>query len=367
MKVCFFNASGRPFDVLTPEQEPLGGSESCIAYLASELARSMAVSLIARTGDGRVLRGVRHLDVTQPSVPAFLGAESFDVIVIVNSADPAPALRLLSPASRIVLWNHHAPDQPAVQSLARTEVAAALDRIVYVSHWQRSETEKRLRIAVTSAVIGNGLTPAFANLFSDPRELLAAKEPPRAAYTSTPFRGLDVLLDAYARLEQPPQLEVFSSMQVYGADETPFRALYQRARSGAHVHYHGSVAQPALATAMRGVSFLSYPCTFPETFCIAALEAMAAGATVIATALGALPSTTMGYGELLPLTAASRAELAASYARFFAAAVARARAVPQQWAERMFEQVAMVNRECTWSRRAADWQTLFAGLAGARV
>jgi glycosyltransferase involved in cell wall biosynthesis len=361
VKVLFLNVSGLRFVVSTPEKEPLGGSESCVAYLATELASTFQVCLLANTEPGR-LRGVLHFNLdfdlndTRVAAP-FFAAQRFDVIIIVNAPFLAPALRRVSPHSRLVLWNHHAPDQPAAQTLAKIEVVRALDYVVYVSLWQSTLTEALYRPPVPSGVIGNGLTRSFESLFANPGELLAAKEA-RAAYTSTPFRGLEVLLDAYARLSQPIDLDVFSSMQVYRGDDAPFQHLYDQARASSHVHYHGAVSQTRLAAAMRRVSFLSYPCVFAETFCIAALEAMAAGATVVATDLGALPSTTHPFGELLPLEGIPPERLATQYAQFLDASIARALGSRAAWAERMFEQVTVVNRDCTWRKRAADWQAL---------
>src|SRR6185312_6187435 len=58
----------------------------------------------------------------------------------------------------------------------------------------------------------------------------------RLAYTSTPFRGLDVLLDVFPRIRAAcpdTELDVFSSMRVYGMaeedDRRQFRALYRKA------------------------------------------------------------------------------------------------------------------------------------------
>lgn len=360
LKILFVNLSAVHFDVSTPEREPLGGTESCVAHLATELARTDDVCVLANTHSG-VIKSVRHVALTSGPEHAFFQRERFDVIVVVSLAGAIPVIRGLSPDSKIILWSHELPNQPSLGPLARPEVRRAIDTIVYVSEWQRQQTEASFRTGLPARVIGNGLTPAFENLFADRRELLATKEL-RGAYTSTPYRGLAVLLDAHARLTAPLELEVFSSMQVYRQDDRPFVALYQRAQANPRIHYHGSVSQGVLAAAMRPVSFLTYPCIYPETFCIAALEAMAAGATVVTTDLGALRSTTLGFGQLLPLANSSAPALAALYAQFLDTSIAAAVRAREQWAERMLEQIAVVNRECAWRRRAADWRVQFADL-----
>ena len=354
MKILFINFSLLYFDVTTPESAPLGGTESCIAYLATELAKTEDVAILANTADAVTLRSVRHFHMTDSSASQLLSRQRFDVIVAVNAPSYGPQLRELSPTSRLILWNHHAPDQPAIQPLARPEVRRAFDAVVYVSQWQRAETEARFAGAPRPRVIGNGLTPSFEQMFTDAGELLSAKQW-CAAYTSTPFRGLDLLLDVYRQLDSPPTLEVFSSMQVYRADDTAFQAMYADARAQPAVRYHGSVSQTRLAAAMRGVSFFCYPSVFPETFCIAALEAMAAGALVVTTDLGALASTTKGFARLMPLAPMTREEFLDRYRRLYCDALREFREDQTQWAERMFAQSTTVNACARWRHRAAEW------------
>ena len=356
MRILFFFPSGLRFDVTTPESAPLGGGESCIAYLATELAKTHDVALLANTLDSVTVRAVRHYKFTEASATELL-ATKFDVIVAVSAPVAGPVLRRMSPASCLILWNHHAPDQPDIQPLARPEVLRAFDLVVYLSEWQQAATERHLKVRPPARVVGNGLTPSFENMFTDVNELKSAKEW-RAAYTSAPFRGLEVLVDVYRGLESPPTLDVYSSMQVYRGDDTPFRALYAAAQSNPSIRYHGSIAQTALAAAMRGVSFFCYPCTFPETFCIAVLEALAAGAWVVATDRGALPSTSMGFGTLLPMSARSRDEFVAGYRSLYLEVLREFKASRDAWAERMLAQSQAVNRCATWRHRAADWERL---------
>lgn len=77
------------------------------------------------------------------------------------------------------------------------------------------------------------------------------------------------------------RLEIYSSMAVYNDFQDPFQPLYDVARTSPGVAYHGSVAQPALAQALRRATMLAYPNTFAETSCISVMEAMAAGCTFV--------------------------------------------------------------------------------------
>jgi len=85
------------------------------------------------------------------------------------------------------------------------------------------------------------------------------------AYTSTPFRGLDILLEAFPLLRARIPgitLRVYSSLAVYQIqpEQDPHRAC-TNAASKRGVEYCGSLSQTALAQALR-VDVFAYPSTF---------------------------------------------------------------------------------------------------------
>jgi glycosyltransferase involved in cell wall biosynthesis len=128
----------------------------------------------------------------------------------------------------------------------------------------------------------------------------------RLAYASTPFRGLDVLLDVFPRIRAAcpdAELDVFSSMRVYGVseaeDQKQFGALYEKAKQPG-VNLIGSLPQLELADRLQEARLLAYPNHYAETFCIAAVEAQAAGCGVITSQLGALPETVGDAGVCIP-------------------------------------------------------------------
>ncbi|MEG4824630.1 hypothetical protein QUB07_08800 [Microcoleus sp. F8-C5] len=74
-----------------------------------------------------------------------------------------------------------------------------------------------------SCVLRNAIAPCFANIFPDDIPILYHKSQPSVlAYTSTQFRGLDILLKVFPEIRQAvpgTRLKVFSSMKVHQIDD----------------------------------------------------------------------------------------------------------------------------------------------------
>jgi glycosyltransferase involved in cell wall biosynthesis len=154
-------------------------------------------------------------------------------------------------------------------------------------------------------------------------------------------------------------LRVFSSMAVYqetpADDQARFGALYQRCRQTPGIEYVGSLPQPALAREMRAVSVLAYPNTFPETFCIAALEAMASGCRIVTSAQGALPETTAGFAELIPVRS-NRSPDVHEFAERTVDVLRKMQSADPAVEELLQRQVQHVRQNATWTVRAAQWE-----------
>jgi glycosyltransferase involved in cell wall biosynthesis len=365
VRIVFFDGDGWDYDAQTPYQEPMGGTESGLCYLSVALAaRGHRVALYTGTSKPRVYQGVECCFNRSISREALAGCDAF-----VLSNGPAEAcfdLRgILPPRCRLILWTQHATTERALSELRRPEVRAGWDAIVCVSQWQAAEMRREFGLNSDQvAVLRNAVAPAFMNLFPDADALARAKSAaPVLAYTSTPFRGLRVLLWLFSqvhRYDQRVQLRVYSSMKVYGEDESKdsFSWLYAMSRATPGVEYIGSLAQPMLAESLKSNLILAYPNTFPETSCIAAMEAMAAGLFVVSSDLGALPETTMGMGLLVPPARNEQdiPEFARRYAERLMEALEQIRRDPGSfWAAR-WEQIRAVTTQCTWPIRAAEWE-----------
>ena len=201
---------------------------------------------------------------------------------------------------KLVYWNQLSYDQQAVQALQNQNVIDQIDQFVFVSHWQAEKFRQLFNIpGYKTTVIKN------ACIGVEQRQTVK-KDKLKICYTSTPWRGLDVLLQAWEILQpQDCELHVFSSTKIYGKDfaissEGNYQELYDKCESLPNVIYRSSISNEQLRAELPTFDILAYPNTFEETSCISVIEALSAGLRVITSALGALPETTEGWSRMYP-------------------------------------------------------------------
>lgn len=335
MKIAFLVFSPHGDALVEPdwcEYHPLGGSETAAVRLASAL---------------------RNLgqDVTVLTHPSQLVGKTWDVFVSLRIWNVFEAG--LSPGFLNYLWCQDDFDQPQVQDLQdpvrAQKVYDACDGVILLSHYQRNQFTKHLHLPLGKVFLTTNGIPR--GLFTASPEGLSARAP-WAFYASTPFRGLELLLDVGPMMVQAvpsAQLHVFSSMKVYNSPDTEYEKLYTAAKQLPGVNYHGSVGQARLREVAQRCRVLAYPCIFPETSCIVAMEAMAAGCVVVSTALGALPETAF-QNPLVPLEN--------DWIGIWAAAVVKALVDDRSYAP-LAQQNLIVSRCYDWRVVATRWLNRF--------
>ncbi|KKU83873.1 MAG: Glycosyl transferase group 1 [Candidatus Amesbacteria bacterium GW2011_GWC2_47_8] len=352
MKIGFVNFTPLVYSVNTPYNEPLGGSESALCYLTEALAkRGHEVILFGRMPGSFTSRRVIHKPDNDLKNEQW---QDLDFLIIQNTPYYGIGLKtVLGDKTKLVFWSQHAPDQPAVQSLRDSRILAAYDAIVMISSAQMEGYIREFGIDREKCfILRNAISPAFENLFEKEENILSEKSRiPVLVYTSTPFRGLGLLIKLFPQIRQEVPgtiLKVFSSMKVYQtpkeSDEKDYGQLYRLCQRTEGVEYVSSVSQTKLAKDLKRVLIFSYPNTFPETSCICAMEAMAAGCQVITSDLGALPETTAGFAKLIPMDS--------NYNQNFVDATVTALKNPTN----TNKQVAFVKTNYTWKKRAIEWE-----------
>lgn len=130
----------------------------------------------------------------------------------------------------------------------------------------------------------------------------AVKAGNRLLDSSMPDRGLAHLARWFPRIRArvpDAELHVTGDFTLYGWPSG--RAGYEKLFEGVDgVRYHGRVSRSERVELQRSAKVLAFPCTFPEGFCLAAAEAMAAGAVPVTSDAFALTTTVGPAGVLIP-------------------------------------------------------------------
>lgn len=294
MKLAIYAGSGLPFDAETLNERPLGGTETAVIRLAEVLAkRGVEVIVFTPKEAPRSETGVKYAPLAEVmklgAVSAFISVRDFRPLV-----HPLPTkVRLL--------WTGDAADQPATFGIGDKRVANLISGFLAVSHWQANTLSQVSGFPITKTfVLGNGVhEPYFADTG-------LARVRKRLIYTSTPYRGLKLLPEIFAKLKTvhpDAELRVVSGFDVYAglpgfgdAAMQEFEATKAVLMKLPGCTLVGNITQAELAKELLQASVLSYPNTFLETSCISALEAQAAGAVVVTSKRGALPETVGAAG-----------------------------------------------------------------------
>ena len=215
----------------------------------------------------------------------YVEKELLDKIQITTSV---PEKIPLHPSKVNILWQQNSYDQPnLVHWFKDKSNHDKYDWYVFNSHWSYEKYRMVFDIPThKSVVIKNAIDKI------EPSKLEYKKgDPIKLIYTSTPWRGLNVLLAAMQLVENPLiQLDVYSSTQVYGdqfksANDDKYKDLYEQAKTLSNVNYIGYKPNEFIKDNLKNYHMFAYPNIWEETSCIAAIEAMAAGLYCITTCL----------------------------------------------------------------------------------
>jgi glycosyltransferase involved in cell wall biosynthesis/Flp pilus assembly protein TadD len=353
LTVFFYQPHSLSYNGRTPRERGLGGTESAVVYLAEALARrGHRVVVLNGCDAAATIDGVEY--ERWESLPKRCVIDRPHVVVAVRAWEMIGRTRL---APLQIFWTGDAFDQPFVQDLRDSDNRREIDFVMLQSDWQ-AETFAQHHNIPAWQIVRTRLGSAASAADSAPLPPAGAR-PRKLAYASTPFRGLDTLLDVFPKIRAAcpdAQLDVFSSMRVYGMSEEDDRrnygALYAKAAQPG-VNLIGSVPQPELARRLHEARVLAYPNHFAETFCIAAIEAQAAGCVVVTSAVGALPETIGDGGVCLDGDPHS-----AKYRQSFIDACISLLTDDERWTAMSARAQTRTRAAYTWPGIAEEWEAI---------
>ena len=163
-------------------------------------------------------------------------------------------------------------------------------------------------------------------------------------------------------------LDVYSSCQVYGSEfaaihNKDFQPLFNQAQSLPNVNYIGYKPNEFIKENITNYDLFVYPSIFEETFCVSALEALAAGIHVITTNFGALPETCSEWPTYINYTK-NQDLMAESFAH---AIDASAHYLHEEGMQNYLdEQQKFYKRFYSWERKGSEWTNFLTGAIHAK-
>lgn len=205
--------------------------------------------------------------------------------------------RELDPSKYKIFWCHDLPEDPESNKFQDQRWLDQFDKIVFISEWQyqRYQLVRGLVPSLKHVVLETGIewNGPIRDPFYDRNGTI------RICYTSTPNRGLALLIPAFEHLSKlyPITLDVFSSFKIYGWDKQDdhYRPLYDKIQEMEGANYRGFTPHDELQRYLREEGHIhAYPSIWMETSCRAMIEAMASGMVCVHPNLAALPHS-CGY------------------------------------------------------------------------
>jgi len=272
----------------------------------------------------------------------------------------------LHPTKPNILWQQNSYDQPNLAPWFKDkDNHKKYDWYVFNSHWCYEKFRMMFDIPTSKClVIKNAIDKI------EPRKLDYTKgDPVKLIYTSTPWRGLNVLLAAMQLLNNKNvHLDVYSSTQVYGdqfkeVNDDKFKDLYNQAKSLKNVSYIGYKPNEFIKDNLKNYHMFIYPNIWEETSCIAAIEAMAAGLYCVTTDYGALFETGAEFITYVPFEK-DYIRLAHTIASVID--VAADRLGDDGVKDHLKMQIEYTNKFYSWDLRKSIWNRFLQGVINAR-
>ena len=282
----------------------------------------------------------------------YLPDESFkDINLILNNANHD----LIEKDKINVLWMHHFVNQKEAQNLGSKEFVNKLDWIVYNSNWNFEKHVYQFKVPENKCVV-------IKNAIEKIDFVEKPKDQTNLIYHTTPWRGLVHLLKVFKDLNlKNIVLNVCSSTIIYGKKfDSDFGKTYEdifnECKNTKNVNYFGFLENKKIIELLKKMHIFSHPSIWPETSCIAAIEAMAAGCETVTTNLGALYETCSPFGTFVNFDR-NVSNLEKKYGSVLSNSIKNYWSDENQYKLKL--QRKSINATYSWDVRSIEWKNFF--------
>jgi len=278
--------------------------------------------------------------------------ESFkNINLILNNTDH----NLIEKNKINVLWMHHFVNQKEAQNLSSNEFVNKLDWIVYNSNWNFEKHVYQFKVPENKCVVIRNAIEKI-DIVEKPKDKISL------IYHTTPWRGLVHLLKVFKNLNlKNVELNICSSTIIYGKKfdtnlGKTYESLFNECKNTKNVKYFGFLDNKKIIELLKQMHIFAHPSIWPETSCISAIEAMAAGCEVVTTNLGALYETCSPFGTFVNFDR-NFDNLEKRYKKVLL------NSIESYWSDKNQDklklQVKTINSTYSWDVRSYEWKNFF--------
>tara|TARA_B100001778_G_scaffold334923_1_gene349127 strand:+ start:1928 stop:3637 length:1710 start_codon:yes stop_codon:yes gene_type:complete len=257
----------------------MGGSEYCVMKLSEQFANNGHDVTITGGITDQDVDGVKYR-----SIESFInsGENYFDIVISTNYIHYIQMLEDFEiDYGKSYFWIHNEEFYTWYNGVELPNEGLdylnhdKLDKIIAVSEWQKNILVEKYSLEPSKvSVIGNAISP------SDFDDINQEKYKNKVIYTSSPDRGLAQLLDIWPKLKKiNPELTLWIAAPPYTKD-WDFSLLNTLPLD---VRWLGHLPPSELYKQIKSSEYWIYPSTYPETYCITALEMMMGRVKLIST------------------------------------------------------------------------------------
>ena len=279
--------------------------------------------------------------------------ESFkDINLILNNTNQ----ELLEKNKINILWIQHFVNQDEVKNIGNKEYVNKLDYIVFNSHWNFEKYQYQFKIPENKSIVIRNAIENIDNLDEKPKDKI------NLIYHTTPWRGLALLLKIFKNLNlDKVELNVCSSTKIYGKKfdnllGRKYENIFEECKNLKNVNYLGFVDNNKIIELLKKTHIYSLPSIWPETSCISAIEAMAAGCEIVTTNLGALYETCSPFGSFVSFDH-NLDNLEKKYNKLLYSSIKNFWSSKNQ--EKLKLQRDTMNMTYSWKVRSIEWKNFF--------
>ena len=254
-----------------------------------------------------------------------------------------------------ILWMQHFVNQKEAKNLGSKNFTDKLDHIVFNSNWNLEKFIYQFKVPTSKSVVIKNAVEKI-----DFQEKTRNKI--NLIYHTTPWRGLAHLLKVFKSLNlENVELNICSSTIIYGEkfDKVlgkTYENIFNECKKTKNVNYLGFVENKKIIELLKKMHIFAYPSIWPETSCISAIEAMAAGCEIVGTNLGALYETCAHFGTLVSFDS----NLENLEKRFSKALL---NSINNFWSEENQKKLRLqretINATYSWDVRSVEWKNFF--------